>query len=40
MLAAHRRKQPVDGEPLRTRFRALCEFYGIREQRLAQLLGE
>ncbi len=40
MLAAHRRKQPVDGEPLRTRFRELCEFYGIREQRLTKLLGE
>lgn len=40
MLAAHRRTQPVDPEPLRVRFRELCEFYGIREQRLAQLLGE
>ena len=40
MLAAHRREQPVDPEPLRTRFRALCDFYGVREQRLASLLGE
>jgi len=40
MLAAHRRSQPVDTEPLRDRFRELCEFYGIREQRLATLLGE
>ncbi len=40
MLAAHRRTQPIDPEPLRARFRALGEFYGIREQRLAQLLGE
>ena len=40
MLAAHRRSQPVDTEPLRERFVALCEFYGIREQRLASLLGE
>jgi len=30
----------VDTEPLRERFVALCEFYGIREQRLASLLGE
>ena len=40
MLAAHRRTQLIDAEPLRARFRALGEFYGIREQRLAQLLGE
>lgn len=40
MLAAHRRAQPIDVEPLRARFREVCEFYGIREQRLAQLLGE
>jgi SAM-dependent methyltransferase len=40
MLAAHRRTQPVDVEPLRARFRELCEFYGIRRQRLAHLLGE
>ncbi len=40
MLAAHRRSRPVDSEPLRERFIALCEFYGIREQRLATLLGE
>jgi SAM-dependent methyltransferase len=40
MLAAQRRPQPVDAEPLRTRFRELCDFYGLRSQRLAQLLGE
>lgn len=40
MLAAHRRPQPIDPAPLRARFRELCEFYGIREQRLAKLLGE
>ncbi len=40
MLAAHRRTQPIDVEPLRTRFRALCEFYDIRAQRLAKLLSE
>ena len=40
MLAAHRRTQPIDAEPLRARFRALCGFYGIRMQRLAQLMGE
>jgi SAM-dependent methyltransferase len=40
MLAAHRRSQPVDTEPLRKCFEELCEFYGIREQRLATLLGE
>jgi SAM-dependent methyltransferase len=40
MLAAHRRAQPLDAEPLRERLRALLDFYGIREQRLARLLGE
>ncbi|MGB8169990.1 MAG: SAM-dependent methyltransferase [Chthoniobacteraceae bacterium] len=40
MLAAHRRAQPIDAEPLRKRLRELCAFYGIREQRLAKLLGE
>ena len=40
MLAAQRRAQPVDAAPLRAQFRALMEFYGLREQRLATLLGE
>jgi hypothetical protein len=40
MLAAKRRPQPVNAEPLRAQFRALMDFYGLREQRLAKLLGE
>jgi SAM-dependent methyltransferase len=40
MLAAHRRPQPLDPAPMRERLRALLDFYGIREQRLARLLGE
>ncbi|HEX8294755.1 MAG TPA: SAM-dependent methyltransferase [Chthoniobacteraceae bacterium] len=40
MLAAHRRIQPIDPEPLRQRLSELLDFYGIREQRLARLLGE
>lgn len=40
MLAAQRRVQAVDVAPLRGQFRALMEFYGLREQRLAKLLGE
>lgn len=40
MLAAHRRAQPPDPAPARERFRALLDFYGIRKQRLAELLGE
>jgi SAM-dependent methyltransferase len=40
MLAAHRRAQPIDADPLRKRLRELLDFYGIREQRLAHLLGE
>lgn len=40
MLAAHRRTQPRDAAPLRQRLRELLDFYGIREQRLARLLGE
>jgi len=40
MLAAQRRAQSVDTIPLRAQFRALMEFYGLREQRLATLLGE
>lgn len=38
MLAAHRRAQPLDVEPLRTQLRELMAFYGIREQRLVKLL--
>jgi hypothetical protein len=40
MLAAVRRAQPLDPAPLREQWRALMEFYGLREQRLAMLLGE
>jgi SAM-dependent methyltransferase len=40
MLAAEKRTQPLDSTPLRTQFRALMDFYGLREQRLAKLLGE
>jgi Methyltransferase domain len=40
MIAAHRRARPLDPEPLRERLRELLDFYGIREQRLARLLGE
>ena len=40
MIAAHRRARPLDPEPLRAHLRELLDFYGIREQRLARLLGE
>ncbi len=40
MIAAQRRARPLDPEPLRARLRDLLAFYGIREQRLARLLGE
>jgi SAM-dependent methyltransferase len=40
MIAAHRRAQRVDPAPLRERLKALLSFYGLREQRLATLLGE
>jgi SAM-dependent methyltransferase len=40
MIAAHRRARPLDPEPQRARLRELLEFHGIREQRLARLLGE
>lgn len=40
MLSAQRRVQSVDVEPLRAQYRALMDFYGLREQRLATLLGE
>jgi SAM-dependent methyltransferase len=40
MIAAQRRAHPIDPEPLRARLRGLLDFYGLREQRLARLLGE
>jgi SAM-dependent methyltransferase len=40
MLAAHRRPQPLDPGPMRERLRGLLDFYSIREQRLARLLGD
>jgi SAM-dependent methyltransferase len=40
MISAQRRAAPVDPAPARTRLRELLAFYGIREQRLARLLGE
>ena len=40
MIAAHRRARPLDPEPLRARLRELLDFHGVREQRLARLLGE
>ncbi|MEP6673387.1 MAG: SAM-dependent methyltransferase, partial [Chthoniobacter sp.] len=40
MLSAQRRAQPVDADSLRAQFRALMDFHGLREQRLATLLGE
>jgi len=40
MLAAVRQAQPVDATPLREQWRSLMKFYGLREQRLAALLGE
>ena len=40
MIAAHRRPEPLDPEGGRQRLRTLFEQYGIREQRLAHLLGE
>ena len=39
MLAAQKRTQALDAAPLRARLRELLDFYGIREQRLASLLG-
>jgi SAM-dependent methyltransferase len=40
MIAAQKRATAPDPGPLRERLRALLDFYGIREQRLARLLGE
>ncbi|HEX8312279.1 MAG TPA: SAM-dependent methyltransferase [Chthoniobacteraceae bacterium] len=40
MISAQRRATPVDPAPARARLRELLDFYGIREQRLARLLGE
>jgi hypothetical protein len=40
MIAAQKRPAASDPAPRRERLRALLDFYGIREQRLARLLGE
>lgn len=40
MISAQRRVQPLDPAPIRERLRELLDFYGVREQRLARLLGE
>jgi SAM-dependent methyltransferase len=40
MLAAVRRDQPIHPAYLREQWRALMAFYGLRDQRLATLLGE
>jgi SAM-dependent methyltransferase len=40
MIAAQKRPAAPEPAPLRERLRALLDFYGIREQRLARLLGE
>jgi SAM-dependent methyltransferase len=40
MIAAQKRAVAADPAPLRERLRVLLDFYGIREQRLARLLGE
>jgi hypothetical protein len=40
MLSAVRRERHVEAAALREQWRALMEFYGLREQRLAALLGE
>lgn len=40
MIAAQWRKAPRDPEPLRAELRELMRFHGVRQQRLAQLLGE
>lgn len=40
MISAQRRTEPLDPAPMRERLRELLAFYKIREQRLAQKLGE
>ena len=40
MIAGQKRVVAPDAAPLRERLRALLDLYGIREQRLARLLGE
>ena len=40
MIAAQKRAAAPDPAPLRERLRALLDFYGVREQRLARLLRE
>ncbi len=39
MIAATKRAQPIDADPLRKRLRELLDFYGIRTQHLARQLG-
>jgi hypothetical protein len=40
MISAQRLDQPPKPEPLRSQLRELLAFHGVREQRLARLLGE
>jgi SAM-dependent methyltransferase len=40
MISAQRLDHPPDPEPLRAQLRELFAFHGLREQRLARLLGE
>lgn len=40
MISAQRMEQPPKPEPLRAQLRELLAFHGVREQRLARLLGE
>lgn len=40
IISAQRRAEQIDPAPARQRLAALLDFYGIREQRLASLLGE
>lgn len=40
MIAGTRRERPLEPAPLRRRLAELLDWYGIREQRLARLLGE
>lgn len=40
MISAQRLDNPPNPEPLRAQLRELFAFHGLREQRLAKLLGE
>lgn len=40
LIAATKRLQPLAADPLRQRLHELLDFYGLREQKLAHLLGE